>query len=175
VEQGTELGKKAMPILARGGYLPDDLMCPILADWLSHQSGGWVLDGFPRSLPQALFLDAWLSARNLCVDAVVSLEVPISELLKRIRARVECPECRWSGQQPQLIDGHKCPVCGSPAGPRADDSEANFLSRHAEFVSLTQPVIDHYQAQGLLSAFDATLDQHTVASQILLSFTGIPS
>jgi len=175
IEQATELGKKAAPILARGVYLPDDLMCPILADWLSHQTGGWVLDGFPRSLPQAGFLDDWLAARALSVDAVVSLEVPIAELLNRIRARVECPECRWSGQQPQLLQGNTCPICGSPAGPRADDSEANFRNRHAEFVSLTQPVIAHYQAQGLLSAFDATLDQNTVASQILLRFTGASS
>lgn len=175
VEQGTALGKKAQPILARGEYLPDELMCPILADWLSQQSGGWVLDGFPRSLPQAVFLDEWLSARTLRIDAVVSLEVPINELLDRIRNRVECPECRWSGQKPQLLAGDQCPLCGSPAGPRADDSVENFRSRHAEFVSLTQPVIDHYQTQGLLSAFDATLDQHTVASQILLSFTDTPS
>lgn len=174
MEQGTELGKQAEPILARGEYLPDDLMCPILADWLSHQSGGWVLDGFPRSLPQAVFLDDWLAARNLGVDAVVSLEVPITELLKRILARVECPECRWSGQKHQLLAGNTCPVCGHSAGPRADDCEANFRNRHAEFVSLTLPVVAHYQARGLLHSFDATLDQHTVASQILSSFIDIP-
>lgn len=175
IEQATELGKLATPILARGEYLPDALMCPILEDWLSQQTGGWVLDGFPRSLPQALFLDEWLAARNLGVDVVVSLEVPISELLKRISARVECPECRWSGQQLQLVRGNHCPMCGSLAGPRADDSEENFRSRHAEFSNLTQPVIAHYQARSLLSVFDATLDQDTVASQIRLHFTGIRS
>ena len=55
VENGTELGKQAEPILARGEYLPDDLMCPILADWLARQNGGWVLDGFPRSRPTGGF------------------------------------------------------------------------------------------------------------------------
>jgi len=171
----TDLGKEAAPILARGEYLPDELMCPILAKWLSQQKGGWVLDGFPRSLPQAVFLDDWLAARQLRIDAVVSLEVPIQELLTRIRGRVECPECRWSGQQHQLLATDKCPVCGSSAGPRADDREDNFRNRYAEFLSLTQPVIDHYQAQGILCAFDATLDAATVASQILARFTAVTS
>ncbi len=172
VEQGTELGKKAQPILARGEYLPDDLMCPILADWLSKQTGGWVLDGFPRSLPQAVFLDDWLEKRDLTLDAAVSLEVPFSELIARIRDRVECPACRWSGQKHQLTKEKNCPVCHLPASPRADDSEENFRSRHAEFLSLTQPVIDHYRAAGLLSACDATAPQDEVAARLLRSLAG---
>ena len=183
VEAATELGKQAQPILARGEYLPDDLMCPILADWLSQQTGGWVLDGFPRSLPQAVFLDHWLAQRGLALDAAVSLEVPFSDLVARIRERVECPACRWSGQREQLIpdaailvaegDGQNaratgdCPACGQPAGPRADDSEQNFRSRHAEFVSLTQPVIDHYRLLELLSPCDATAPEAEVAARLL--------
>ena len=180
VEAATELGKQAQPILARGEYLPDDLMCPILADWLSQQTGGWVLDGFPRSLPQAVFLDQWLAQRGLTLDAAVSLEVPFSELIARIRGRVECPACRWSGQREQLMPSAKtegggqnaratgdCPACGQPAGPRADDSEENFRSRHAEFVSLTQPVIDHYRLLDLLSPCDATAPEAEVAARLL--------
>jgi adenylate kinase len=171
VEAGSELGKQAEPILARGEYLPDELMFPILADWLSHQgNGGWVLDGFPRSLPQALFLDQWLAEHGLAVDRAVSLEVPQEELLRRIHDRVECPECRWSGQRMQLVEGTSCPCCGSPAGPRADDSEENFRSRHAEFVSLTQPVIEHYRGLGLLSPCDATAPQDEVAVRLLGQF-----
>ncbi len=174
VENGTELGKQAEPILARGEYLPDDLMCPILADWLDRQNGGWVLDGFPRSVPQAVFLDDWLAGRGLRIDSAVSLEVPFEELLARIQSRVECPECRWSGQRPQLKGGDKCPECGAPAGSRADDSERNFLSRHAEFVSLTQPVIERYRQLGVLSACDATPPQDEVAAK-LLTLLPVPS
>lgn len=172
VQEGTSLGKQAEPILARGEYLPDELMCPIIADWLVRQSGGWVLDGFPRSLPQAQFLDGWLAERNLKMDAAISLEVPFSELIARIRDRVECPSCRWTGQRAQLGTRGQCPVCGERAGPRADDNEENFRSRHTEFVSLTQPVIDHYREAGLLSACDATAPQDEVAARLLRSFAG---
>ncbi|MEO8613757.1 MAG: nucleoside monophosphate kinase [Luteolibacter sp.] len=171
VENATPLGRQAKPILDRGEYLPDNLMCPILADWLAHQTGGWVLDGFPRSLPQALFLDEWLSENHIVLDAAVSLEVPVRDLLARIRERVECPECRWTGQSQQLIPGDRCPVCKSLAGPRADDSEKNFRSRHAEFISLTQPVIDHYRSLGKLRACDATAPQEQVSVRILSFFS----
>lgn len=174
VESGTELGKQAEPILARGEYLPDELMFPILADWLERQTGGWVLDGFPRSVPQAVFLDDWLAGRGLRLDAAISLEVPFEELLARTRNRVECPECRWSGQRPQLKTGDKCPECATPAGRRADDSEANFISRHAEFMSLTQPVIEHYQHLGVLTACDATAPQNVLAGN-LLTLMPVPS
>jgi adenylate kinase len=167
MEAGSPLGKLAEPILDRGEYLPDDLMCRILSDWLARQSGGWVLDGFPRSLPQAVFLDAWLAGRNLGIDAAVSLEVPFDELVSRIRNRVECPECRWSGQKEQAGGNDQCPVCPSPVVPRADDSEENFTKRYQEFVRLTVPVIDHYQNLNLLVHCDATAPQDLVAENLL--------
>lgn len=170
MEAGTDLGKQAEPILARGGYLPDDLMFPILGDWLSRQTGGWVLDGFPRSLPQALFLDACLARRDLKISAAVSLEAPFEQLMIRIRDRVECPQCRWSGQRRELTVGDGCPVCAGAAGPRADDDEENFRSRHAEFVNLTQPVIDHYRRLNLLCPCDATAPQDEVAARLLRRF-----
>jgi adenylate kinase len=175
VGDGTELGNQAKPILARGEYLPDELMCPILADWLGRQTGGWVLDGFPRSVPQAVFLDDWLAGHGLRIDAAISLEVPFEELLGRIRNRVECPECGWSGQRSQLAADGQCPQCASPAGARADDTEENFTRRHAEFVSLTQPVIERYRQLGLLSACDATASQDEVAANLLRNFPGFSS
>lgn len=167
VENGTALGKLAEPILARGEYLPDDLMCQILGDWLERQSGGWVLDGFPRSLPQAEFLDGWLASHGLKLDAAVLLEVPYDELISRIRKRVECPECRWSGQMEQTVSGGLCPVCNAPALPRSDDSEENFTKRHQEFVRLVSPVIDHYLELHLLKRCAATASQETVADNLL--------
>jgi adenylate kinase len=170
VEAGTPLGGLAEPILARGEYLPDELMCRILADWLTRQSGGWVLDGFPRSQPQADFLDQWLAARNLKIDAAVSLDVPYDELVSRIRNRVECPECRWSGQKGQAKGDGQCPVCLTPVVPRTDDTEENFSKRHHEFERLTQPVIRHYQSAGSLLACDATAPQAKVTRNLLNHF-----
>ncbi len=174
MEQGTALGKQAEPILARGGYLPDELMCPILGEWLDRQAGGWVLDGFPRSFPQAVFLDEKLAESGLSLDRAISLEVPISELLERVTKRVECPDCRWTGQQGQLAVGDTCPCCGHTAGPRADDDEANFRSRHAEFVTHVHPVIARYREAGLLAACDATAPQDEVAGRLLNLLTGSP-
>lgn len=167
VENGTELGKLAEPILARGEYLPDDLMCRILAEWLERQPGGWVLDGFPRSLPQAEFLDGWLAGHDQKLAAAVLLEVPYDDLLSRIRKRVECPECRWSGQKDQLAAGDRCPVCSAHAAARPDDSEENFSKRHQEFERLTKPVTGFYQMRGLLKTCDATAPQDEVATKLL--------
>ena len=115
VEEGTELGKQAEPILARGEYLPDSLMCPIMGEWLAKQSSGWVLDGFPRSLQQVDFLAGWLSEHGQKLSAAVLLEVPLDELLVRIGNRIECPECRWSGRRQELNRADRCPECGTVA------------------------------------------------------------
>lgn len=174
VENQTDLGKIAAPILERGEYLPDELICRMLSEWLSRQSGGWVLDGFPRSLPQALFLDHLLAGHQLKIDCAISLEVPLDTLLERLGRRVECPDCRWSGQIEQLRDGSHCPVCGQVAQARADDNEENFRKRHQEFERFTLPVIDHYRQQKLLFACDATAQKDEVTSKILSHFTALP-
>lgn len=144
-------------------------MCPVIGSWLEKHpdSPGWVLDGFPRSLPQARFLDDMLSGNRRRLDAAIALEVPYHELLDRIRNRVECPECRWSGQAIQLSPKGECPKCDTKAGPRSDDDEENFRNRHAEFSSLTLPVIERYRSQGKLVPTDASLPKEEVAEAIL--------
>lgn len=166
VEEGSPLGREAAPILARHEYLPDPLMCSIMGEWLDRQTDGWVLDGFPRSLVQEQYLSSWLSARGDALDAAILLEVPESELLQRIRNRVECPGCRWSGRRDQLSDG-RCPRCGGAAGPRDDDTEAGFRSRLAEYREHTLPVVDRYQAAGLLRRFDAASDPDGAEARLL--------
>jgi adenylate kinase len=167
VEEGSELGKKAEPILARGEYLPDELMCPIMGEWLERQKGGWVLDGFPRSVEQAGFLAGWLAEKSLRLDAAILLEVPFDELLMRIGQRLECPECRWSGRKQDLNGAGRCPECGGVVGPRADDTPANFRSRLAEYEENTLPVVSRYEKEGLLHRFDATHGPDDVAKRLL--------
>lgn len=171
IENDTPLGLAAAPILARGGYLPDELMCPILGGWLKNNESakGWVLDGFPRSLPQAEFLDRQLSETGAALNAAIALEAPFNELLGRIRNRVECPGCRWSGQRGELSEGCSCPKCGTPAAARDDDREENFRNRHAEFTALTLPVIDFYRTTGRLISIPATGTKAETSAAILSS------
>jgi adenylate kinase len=166
VQEGSPLGREAAPILARHEYLPDPLMCSIMGEWLDRQPGGWVLDGFPRSLAQAEYLGSWLRDRGCKLDAAILLEVPESELLRRVGNRVECPACRWSGRRDQLAAG-RCPGCGGAAAPREDDSEAGFRARLAEYREHTLPVVDRYQAAGLLRRFDAASDPASAEARLL--------
>lgn len=166
VAAASDLGKLAQPILARGEYLPDDLMCRILSSWLGEHTDGWVLDGFPRTLPQAEFLDRWLAGRGRRVDLAISLEVPFEALTDRIRNRVECPDCRWSGQDRELQNGSECPACAAITVPRSDDTLENFTSRYQEFLRLTQPVIRRYQELGCLQVCDATAPRDQVSASL---------
>ena len=90
--------------------------------------------------------------------------------VERISQRVECPDCRWTGQVAQLSEGKHCPVCGQIAQHRSDDNEENFRKRHQEFEKLTLPVVGHYDKAGRLFACDATAPQDEVAAKILAHF-----
>ena len=166
VEEGSPLGREAAPILARHEYLPDPLMCSIMGDWLARQAGGWVLDGFPRSVAQMEYLAGWLADHGQPLDTAILLEVSEDELLSRIRNRVECPHCRWSGRVDQLAAA-LCPQCAGPAGPREDDTEAGFRARLAEYHEHTLPVIALYESAGLLRRFDAASDAEGAEQRLL--------
>jgi len=166
IENESPLGREVKPILDRGAYVPDELMCPILGEWLDLHAGGWVLDGFPRSLPQAEFLDGWLAAHDLSLDQVFILEVPLDELFRRISGRVECPECRWTGQASQLGQDQRCPLCHGAVGRREDDTEENFRSRHAAYLRYTLPLIGYYNSSSRLIHCDATAAVDEVAGSI---------
>jgi len=170
VADKTPLGLKAEPILARGEYLPDDLMEPILETWLVEQSGGWVLDGFPRSKPQAEWLDSWLTQHDTPLDAAICLEVPFEELLARVLDRVECPSCRWSGNASDLGEDTDCPKCDEPAGKRSDDTAENLTRRHREYTTITGPAIEWYRGQGTLHSIDATAPMEEVSAALLALF-----
>ena len=175
IENRCELGLVAEPILARGGYLPDALMEPILGDWLDRHDpkNGWVLDGYPRSLGQAKYLDTWLSARGKKLDLAVALTAPYEDLVSRIRSRVECPDCRWSGKTDELRDAIFCPTCGGIAMARRDDDEENFKNRHAEYIAYTLPVIDFYRQADQLYSFSAKGTREAISAEILSHIVSI--
>lgn len=166
VEQQSAVGRLAKPILDRGGYLPDELMCQMVGEWLERADNGWVLDGFPRSVPQAEFLDQRLQQDGASVAAAISLEAPFEVLRGRIHGRVECPECRWSGQESDASN-QVCPQCGAAVEARADDSVENFTSRHDAYCRSTLPLVGYYRDRGVLYSCDATASRDQVTSQLL--------
>lgn len=166
MEGDSDDAKIIRPILARGGYIPDDMMCRIITDWLGQHQEGWVIDGFPRTLAQADFLDEWLKSEGLKLDAALALSVSKDELIQRIKDRVECKECRWGGHYRELSDDANCPVCGGEAGPRADDTLENFLSRYEKYCEHTIPLIDRYRNDGILVSSDASMGIEEVATEI---------
>ena len=166
MERGLPAGEQARPYLKRGDYVPDELIRPLVEDWLAQRVGGWVLDGYPRTLAQDEALRGFLAERGEDLSGAIELSAPREELLRRVAGRRECPECRWSGQKDQLDAAGGCPECGGPAAARADDSPANFLSRHDEFVRHTGPVIRRYAEEGRLVACEATAPVAEVAARL---------
>jgi adenylate kinase len=166
MEEGSAAGEEARPYLERGDYVPDALMEPLVEDWLERHPQGWVLDGYPRTLAQDDALRAWLGDRELRLDGAIELRVPKEELVRRIEGRVECPECRWSGQRDELNGAGRCPECGGLAGRRADDTLENFLSRHDEFTRHTLPIVERYAAEERLFSCDATAPVEVVAERL---------
>ncbi len=133
----TDLGRKARPFLDRGEYVPDEIMVPMVLDWVGEQENGWLLDGFPRTVPQAEALDKALAEK----PSAIILHVPDDELRRRVACRLECVECHRVAREG---DGDKCPECQGALEPRADDAAANFENRLAEYRRLVIPAVTYY-------------------------------
>jgi adenylate kinase len=153
VSRGTSLGKQAREIMDRGELVSDDLVNQMVAERLKNPdaTSGYVLDGFPRTLNQADWLDQHLEAdpKSLPVIAV-SIEVSYNQLLRRITGRRICPVCKSSYNiylQPPKVD-ELCDLDGTPLTRRSDDTEEVFKERMRAYNSLTAPVVEHYRALG---------------------------
>jgi adenylate kinase len=147
------LGQQAKVFLDQGNYLPDELMETILAGWLADHSGGWVLDGYPRTLPQAQWLDERLAATG-GLTAAIGLEAPRELLERRVADRLECQSCRWTSSRSAMGEVRVCPRCGGVLASREDDGVRNFRSRHDSYEKLTVPAIRHYLEHGKLLQID---------------------
>jgi adenylate kinase len=153
VAQGTALGKVAKEIMHRGDLVPDSLVDEMVAVRLQQPDtvNGYILDGFPRTLGQAAWLDGRLAepAGSLPVIAV-SIQVDYNQLLRRITGRRSCPVCGTIYNiytQPPQRSGY-CDLEGAALVQRADDTEKAFAERMRAYAELTAPVIEHYRAQG---------------------------
>lgn len=154
IAAGSALGEEARAHMAAGALVPDDLIQRLVEDRISQPDAGrgFILDGFPRSIPQAEGLDRMLAAVGKRLDAVIKISVGKTELLQRLTSRRICPGCaavyNLLGQSP-VVEG-VCDRCGTKLVQREDDSEATVRRRLQVYASATAPLIDWYDARGLL-------------------------
>jgi adenylate kinase len=164
VARGTELGLKAKEIMARGELVPDELVCDMVADRLQAADccRGFILDGFPRTVPQAEWLDAQLAKMRACREGdaqracvapvVIRLVVDYNVLRKRVTGRRSCPTCGRIYNvysQPPKVQGF-CDVEGTSLVTRPDDEESVFVERMKTYDQQTLPLVDYYRAKGRL-------------------------
>jgi len=172
IQAGTELGRKAQPILAAGQYVSDDIMVGMIRNRLRLPDcePGFIVDGFPRTVPQAEALDGLMDELDKRFDRVIYLEVPVEELLHRLSGRLVCPVC----QRTYPPDTAACAADGSELVQREDDRPEAVRPRIEIYLEKTVPVLDHYRVSGLVSEIDGrgTIDQ---ISRHVLQAVGVKS
>jgi adenylate kinase len=172
VAQGTQLGRVAKEIMQRGELVPDSLVNEMVAVRLKEPdtANGYILDGFPRTLPQAGWLDGRLALETASLPVVaVSIQVDYNQLLRRITGRRNCPVCQTIYNvygKPPLKDGF-CDVEGAALVQRADDTEEVFKERMRAYEALTTPVVEHYRAQGRFAEVDGDRPIAEIAAGIV--------
>jgi adenylate kinase len=154
LKRGTELGKQAKAFMDKGQLVPDEVVIGIIRNRLGAADckPGFMLDGFPRTVPQAEALGKVLSDMSLKIDHVISIEVPDTELVKRLTGRRTCRSC-GDGYHVMFKLPKKegaCDKCGGELYQRDDDNETTVRNRLEVYKKSTQPLIDYYQKKGLL-------------------------
>ncbi|MEV5142528.1 adenylate kinase [Streptomyces syringium] len=160
ISQGTPLGQKAQEYMRAGQLVPDEVTIGMAKDRMAQPDAahGFLLDGFPRNLAQAEALDGVLKGDGLKLDAVLDLEVPEDEVVKRIAGRRICrnesSHVFHAIYNPPKTEG-VCDACGGELYQREDDSEETVRKRLEVYHSETEPIIDYYKAQGLVVTISA--------------------
>jgi adenylate kinase len=167
VSEDTELGQQVAVYLAASRLVPDPLVLKMVDNWLlENPFQPWILDGFPRTLAQAKHLSNILEREGISFDGAVSLEVPQSELERRIQARLQCRACGHTTTLDRNGESNECPKCGAELASRADDDVAKFRNRYQDFLELTMPVIDYYRQRGELITVTAEGDPSTITDTL---------
>lgn len=158
ISQGTPLGLQAKAIIERGDLVPDEITIGLVKERLAKDdcANGYLLDGFPRTIPQAEALKAIGPEIGREVNLVIDISVPDEELIRRIAGRRVCPKCGASyhiaDMKPQ-VEG-TCDRCGASLIQRKDDNEESLKIRLDNYYSSTAPLIDFYKNEGLYHHFD---------------------
>ena len=171
IKNGTELGKKAKQYMDQGALVPDELTCDLVMDRIQQDDCkiGFVLDGFPRTIPQAEALDAALGKINEKMDYAIDVDVPDENIVNRMSGRRACLNCGATYHLisiPPKVEGI-CDRCGSEIVLREDDKPETVQKRLKVYHEQTQPLIDYYKNQGILKSVDGTQPMDEVFKAIV--------
>ena len=171
IKNGTELGKKAKTYMDQGLLVPDELVVDLVVDRLQQDDckKGYVLDGFPRTIPQAEALDKALAALGEKVDYAIDVDVPDDNIVKRMGGRRACVGCGATYHlvyAPTKTEGI-CDACGKELILRDDDKPETVQKRLNVYHEQTQPLIDYYTNAGILRTVDGTVDINDVFASIV--------
>ena len=170
IKEGTPLGKEAKGYMDKGQLVPDELTVRILLDRVASDdcSGGYVLDGFPRTIPQAEVLDSELDKLGDKVDFAINVDVPDENIVRRMGGRRACVTCGATyhiEHVPPKKEGI-CDKCGSELILRDDDKPETVQKRLSVYHEQTQPLIEYYDKKGILKTVDGTVDMMDVFGAI---------
>ena len=170
IKNGTELGNKAKTYMEQGLLVPDELVCDLVVDRVKQDdcANGYVLDGFPRTIPQAESLDGALKAMGHKVDYAVNVEVPDENIIRRMGGRRACLACGATYHVENIPPKKEgiCDVCGAELVLRDDDKPETVKKRLNVYHEQTQPLIDYYTNAGVLVEVDGTLAMDDVFAAI---------
>jgi adenylate kinase len=169
IQAGTEFGLLAQPILAAGQYVSDDIMIAIINKRLREPDSkrGFIIDGFPRTIPQAVALDSLMGSLGRRFDRVLYLKVDTDELLRRLSGRLVCPRCQRT--YPPATEA--CAADGSGLVQRDDDKAEAVKPRIDIYLQKTIPVLEHYRGEGLVSEIDGTGTIDEISRRVLAAVT----
>lgn len=170
IKNGTELGNKAKEYMEKGLLVPDELTCDLVVDRIGQEDckNGYVLDGFPRTIPQAEALKAALEKRGEKMDFAIDVDVPDENIVRRMSGRRACLGCGSTyhiEHIPPKTEGI-CDVCGGKLVLRDDDAPETVQNRLKVYHEQTQPLLDFYGKEGILKTVDGTLEMEAVFEKI---------
>ncbi len=171
IKEGTELGKKAKTFMDQGLLVPDELVVELVADRIVKDDckNGFVLDGFPRTIPQAEALDTALAKMGEKMDYAIDVDVPDENIVKRMGGRRACLNCGATYHIVSIPTKKEgiCDHCGSEVVLRDDDKPETVQKRLTVYHEQTQPLIDYYSGKGILKSVDGTRPMEDVFADIV--------
>ncbi len=170
IREDTEIGRRAKPFVESGGLVPDEVITDVMLAGIDRipADAGFLLDGFPRTVPQAESLDAGLKQRRRKLNAVLDFQLDDASIIERIVSRLVCKNCGRTYNtrfHPPKVAG-QCDRCGGTLIQRADDSEAVVQTRLKTYREQTAPLIGYYGERGLLRGIDASASADVVEHEI---------